>query len=162
MYIYVYIYIYIYIYICIYMCVCVCVCVLYIYKFIYTCSDTRAPTKFLFLSPTRERMQTHAHLSLTLSLPHTHTPTGWAYRDALTEEWVLREGLCLKPGMYRVHSHDCAHSKADIGALDAATQAVGALPHKKAMLCQYSHLSSHPSYLSIFVTLGAAREASHG
>ena len=58
---------------------------------------------------------------------------GWAYRDPLTEEGVLREGLRRIPAMYRVHEDDQAHCKAGIDALDMATQAVRPLPHKKAL-----------------------------
>ena len=58
---------------------------------------------------------------------------GWAFRDALTEERVLREGLCRIPAIYRVHQDDNAHCKAAMDALDMATQIVRPLPHKKAM-----------------------------
>jgi len=58
---------------------------------------------------------------------------GWAFRDPLTEERVLREGLCRIPAMYRVHQDDNAHCKVAIDVLDMATQIVRPLPHKKAM-----------------------------
>lgn len=58
---------------------------------------------------------------------------GWAYRDPLTDERVLLEGLRRIPAIYRVDQDENAHCKAGMHALDAATQAVTALPHKKAM-----------------------------
>ena len=63
----------------------------------------------------------------------TQIVRGWMYRDPLSEEHVLRDGFARIPAMFRVHQDDPTHCKAALDALDAATQAVRALPHKKAM-----------------------------
>ena len=92
----------------------------------------RAPPFFMFTGPIYYYTPETPRNELERT-ERTPVVRGWVYRDPLSEERVLMEGLCRIPPVYRLHQDNSLHCKAALDALDAATQVVRAVPHKKAL-----------------------------